>query len=214
MFLETCHRLFDDLPAFKFSNMQTTAILGDARDYPDSVKNIQYDAILTSPPYPNRHDYTRIYGLELLVGFIDNNQTLKNLRYETLRSHVEARKKYEATNYIKPVLLEEKIIEISKQILNNNQIIATLNGYFEDMYLCLKEMKSVLKPGKFIGMVISNVRFAGVMIPVDELLGEIGEQLNLKLQTIYILRYRGNSAQQMARYSKALSRESLVVWSN
>jgi DNA modification methylase len=213
VFLNTCRRLIDDLPALQFSNGQSTAILGDARAYPDDIRNMQYDAILTSPPYPNRHDYTRIYELELLVGFIDNNQALKNLRYETLRSHVEARKKFEAKDYAKPVLLEDKLAEMSKQRLNNTHILETLNGYFEDMYLCLKEMTRVLKPGKSIGLVVSNVRFAGVMIPVDELLGQIGEQIGLKLQAIYVLRYRGNSPQQMARHSRELSRESLVVWS-
>jgi DNA modification methylase len=213
IFLNTCHRLIDDLSAFQFSDTRTTAVLGDARDYPASLRGLQYDAILTSPPYPNRHDYTRIYELELLVGFIDNNQALKSLRYDTLRSHVEARKKFEAKDYAKPVLLEDKIAEVSKQKLNNTQILKTLTGYFEDMYLCLKEMTRVLKQGKSIGLVISNVRFAGVMIPVDELLAQIGEQIGLKLQAIYVLRYRGNSSQQMARHSREVSRESLIVWS-
>jgi len=212
MFVNACNKFIGDLNTFQFSNTQTTAVLGDARKYPDSIKKMHYDAILTSPPYPNRHDYTRIYELELLVGFINDNQSLKNLRYETLRSHVEAREKYEANGYVKPTLLEEKIDEISNRELNNNQIIPTLTGYFEDMYLCLKEMHSVLEPGRFIGLVVSNVRFAGVMIPVDELLGEIGEHVGLTLEAIYVLRYRGNSSQQMAKHSKELSRESLVVW--
>ena len=173
---------------------------------------MQYDAILTSPPYHNRHDYTRIYELELLVGFINNNKSLKDLRYKTLRSHVEAKKKYEAIDYVRPTLLEERMSILKKQDLNNTQIIGTLYGYFEDMFLCLKEMSNVLKPDKYIGLIVSNVRFAGVMIPVDELLGEIGEQVGLKLENIYILRYRGNSYQQMLKHNKELARESLLVW--
>jgi tRNA G10 N-methylase Trm11 len=187
-------------------------MLGDARNYPADIKKMEFDAILTSPPYPNRHDYTRIYELELLVGFIENNQSLKKLRYDTLRSHVEAKKKFEANGYTKPIRLERIIAELTGRELNNPQIIPTLIGYFEDMYLCLKEMSKVLKKGAYVGLVVSNVRFAGIMIPVDELLGEIGEQVGLNLEIIYILRYRGNSSQQMHRHRKEPSRESLIIW--
>lgn len=212
MFIETSEKLMDDIRTFKYSDASTSAIVGDARKYPDEVKSRNFDAILTSPPYPNRHDYTRIYELELLVGFISNNQSLKHLRYETLRSHVEAKKKFEGDGYVRPLLLGEKINELNNRELNNTHVLPTIEGYFEDMYLSLKEMSGVLKASKYIGLVVSNVRFAGIMIPVDELLAEIGEQVGLHLQHIYVLRYRGNSSQQMLRHKREPSRESLIVW--
>jgi hypothetical protein len=212
MFIESSEKLMNDIKSFKYSGASTSAIVGDARKYPDEVKNINYDAILTSPPYPNRHDYTRIYELELLVGFIRDNPSLKRLRYETLRSHVEAKKKFEGNGYVRPLLLEEKISELNNRELNNTHVLPTIDGYFEDMYLSLKEMSSVLKTGKYIGLVVSNVRFAGIMIPVDELLAEIGEQVGLHLQHIYVLRYRGNSSQQMLKHKREPARESLIVW--
>lgn len=212
IFVESSERLMEDLKTFKYTDSLVAAKIGDARRYPYAIKRNRYDAILTSPPYPNRHDYTRIYELELLVGFIKDNQSLKRLRYETLRSHVEAKEKYKATDYIRPVLLEKKIKELEKKELNNSRIVPTIDGYFEDMYLCLKEMSDVLKPGKHIGLVVSNVRFAGIMIPVDELLAEIGEQVGLKTECIYVLRYRGNSSQQMLKHRREPTRESLIVW--
>ena len=212
MFMQTAHKFIKELEAFKYSKSSARAYLGDARNYPDTVMKNKYDVILTSPPYPNRHDYTRIYELELLIGFINNNQSLKSLRYETLRSHVEAKKKYESNGYVPPLLLEKSIEKLRKRELNNPQIISTLYGYFEDMYLCLKEMANVIKPRKHIGLVVSNVRFAGVTICVDELLSEIGEQAGLNAKDIHVLRYRGNSSQQMKRYKRKPIRESLVVW--
>lgn len=211
-FLETSFKYIDDISSFDYGDASVRAVLGDARNYPEEVKKTEYDAILTSPPYPNRHDYTRIYGLELLVGFIKDNKSLKSLRYDTLRSHVEAKKRFDVTDYIMPTLLKEKVDALKLKELNNSQILATIKGYFEDMYLCLKEMHSVLKKDKYIGLVVSNVRFAGVMIPVDELLAEIGEQVGLTTENIYVLRYRGNSSQQMHKYKREPTRESLVVW--
>lgn len=140
MFIEASEKFIDELKFLNYSDASTTVIIGDARKYPGEVKSRKYDAILTSPPYPNRHDYTRIYELELLVGFINDNQSLKFLRYDTLRSHVEAKEKYIADGYTKPSLLEKIINELSKRELNNTNIIQTVDGYFEDMYLALREM--------------------------------------------------------------------------
>ena len=129
-----------------------------------------------------------------------------------MRSHVEAKKKFEVNGYVIPAILEERMSELKRRELNNSQVIPTLYGYFEDMYICLKEMRKVLKKGGHIGLVVSNVRFAGIMFPVDELLSEIGEQVGLKTEAIYTLRYRGNSSQQMLAYRREPTRESLVIW--
>ncbi|MGO9013998.1 MAG: hypothetical protein ACLQF0_03360 [Dissulfurispiraceae bacterium] len=212
LFLETAERYMNDLKSIKYSDANAIAVVGDARSFPDEIKTTQYDAILTSPPYPNRHDYTRIYELELLVGFIGDNQSLKALRYNTLRSHVEAKERYKAEGYLRPAKLDDIVNKLNNLELNNPQITNTLVGYFEDMYLSLKEMISVLKSGGHIGLVVSNVRFAGVMIPVDELLAEIGEQVGLSTEHIYVLRYRGNSSQQMSRHKRKRTRESLIIW--
>lgn len=212
MFIETSRGFINDLGNFNYNGTRTKAIFGDARNFPNKAKQIKYDAILTSPPYPNRHDYTRIYELELLVGFINDNETLKKLRYDTLRSHVEAKKKYNSNGYIIPPLLKRRMATLKKRALNNSQVIPMLYGYFEDMYLCLKEMSKVLKPSKYIGLVVSNVRFAGVMIPVDKILAKVGEQAGLKPRNIYALRYRGNSSQQVLKYKRDPIRESLIIW--
>ena len=211
-FVETSEQFIGELANYSFSDAHSVAVVGDARRYPHQVKQTHYDAILTSPPYPNRHDYTRIYELELLVGFITDNPSLKRLRYATLRSHVEAKRKYEATEFKIPTVLRQKVETLNNNELNNPRIVSTLSGYFEDMYLCLKEMHAVLKPGKYIGLVVSNVRYAGIMIPVDELLAEIGEQVGLIFQSVNVLRYRGNSSQQMAKHQREPSRESLIIW--
>jgi len=212
LFVYKCEKFIQDINFLHFSDVFAKATLGDARAYPADIRRNKYDAILTSPPYPNRHDYTRIYELELLVGFIRNNQSLKKLRYETLRSHVEAKRKFQARGYIRPLLLTKIIDELRSRKLNNNQIISTVDGYFEDMYLCLDEMASVLKSNKHIGLVVSNVRFGGIVIPVDELLIELGEQVGLQAERIYVLRYRGNSPQQMLTHKRQPNRESLLIW--
>lgn len=193
----------------KYANVSSIAKKEDARKLPIYRK---YDAVITSPPYPNRHDYTRIYSLEMIFDFISSNDDLKRIRYETIRSHVEARKKYEATGYRKPIILDTLVTEIKKNGTNNPKVISMLEGYFEDMYLSLAVIHRALKPKGKVSLVVSNVRFSGVNIVVDEILSEIGSQVGFTPREIWEVRYRGNSSQQMRDYRRNPSRESIIFW--
>jgi DNA modification methylase len=213
IFLNKISEMIRDIETSK-SNEGTNTILafhGDAREIPSELL---YDAIITSPPYPNRHDYTRIYSLEMIFDFVKDNDELKKIRYETLRSHVEARKKFESVGYTTPSILNKLMNKIKVNGVNNPQVIGMLAGYFEDMFLVLSEMKRCLKKNGKIALVVSNVRFAGINIPVDEILFEIGEQAGLKRKNILLARYRGNSSQQMKTYERIPSRESIIIWEN
>lgn len=193
----------------KNKKVSTSAKIGDARKLPTKRT---FDAVITSPPYPNRHDYTRIYSLEMMFDFVSSNDQLKKIRYETIRSHVEARKKHEAVGYEKPESLDYLLTQVKRNGTNNPQVLNMLEGYFEDMYLALSEVYRCLKDGGKAAMVISNVRFAGVNIVVDEILSEIGIQVGLTPQEIWAIRYRGNSSQQMRDYKRVPSRESVIIW--
>ncbi|MCF8234439.1 MAG: hypothetical protein K9H15_05635 [Bacteroidales bacterium] len=213
LFLDRIQKMIIDVDSYKKINGQAKtevrAFHGDAREIPTTN---MYDAIITSPPYPNRHDYTRIYALELVFDFVKDNDELKKIRYDTLRSHVEARQKYEVNGYKIDPTLKQLINQMEKNGVNNPQVIDMLKGYFEDMYLALLEMSSHLNKNGKVALVVSNVRFAGINIPVDEILSEIGKQAGLKPKGIWLARYRGNSSQQMKTYRRTPSRESIVIW--
>lgn len=213
MFLNKVKSMIRDLiesdHSKKEGNVSVLAEIGDARRM---ITKRKFDAVITSPPYPNRHDYTRIYSLEMAFDFVSTNDELKKIRYETIRSHVEAKKKYEITGYKKPEILDSLIEEVRQNGTNNPQVTGMIEGYFEDMYLALSEISRCLKTGCKVGLVVSNVRFSGVNIPVDELLAEIGVQVGLSPREILVVRYRGNSSQQMRDYTRKPSRESIVIW--
>jgi hypothetical protein len=215
MFNVRCANMFADvlksLPVRISTQGSAIATLGDARNL---VLTRMFDAVITSPPYPNRHDYTRIYALEMAFDFISNNNQLKKIRYETLRSHVEARKQYTAPEYEEPKEVARLVEEMKKNGVNNIQVPSMLTGYFEDMYLCLSQMKSRLKKNGKIALVVSNVRFSGVNFPVDTILAKIGLNAGLNSAKVWTARERGNSAQQMRDYSRKTSRESIVIWTN
>ena len=179
--------------------------LSDARSLPDD--DATYSAAITSPPYPNRHDYTRVFGVELMFDFLDWNR-LRELRYQSFHSHPEAHPERPlAKEYEPPATLEESV-----QDIQDKRIRRMLRGYFLDMYLCLREMARVCRDGANVAVVVGNARYSGKVICVDEYTAELGEQVGLVCREIRAVRWRGNSAQQMGRYGRVASRESVVLF--
>lgn len=185
------------------------AEVADARCLPDSQR--AYSAIITSPPYPNRHDYTRVFGVELMFGFLNWNET-KKLRYQSFHSHPEAHpKRPDCEGYTQPSSLTRTLRKIEKAG-EDKRITRMLEGYFVDLYLCLKECRRVTKRGGKIAFVLGNAQYRGQVIPVDELTAEIGERAGLRCDHLIAVRFRGNSAQQMGEFGRRPSRESIVVF--
>jgi len=185
------------------------AYLADARNLPNTQ---EFDAIISSPPYLNRHDYTRIFSLELSLPFLKNHKELKDLRYRSLRSHVEAKKTYSTDGYSVTSRLEAILDAIQDRPLNNERIPSMIRGYFEDLHCTLKGLCPLVRENGYVVFVLGNVRFSGIIVPVDEIVAEIGEQVGLRWQKTVVARLRGNSAQQMGRFGRELSRESVIIW--
>lgn len=186
-----------------------SAKLSDARTLPDQRHT--FSAVITSPPYPNRHDYTRVFGVELMFAFMDWDETRK-LRYQSFTSHPESHPdRPDTSEYVKPKRLSQ-IVSAIEDKTDEARIPDMLSGYFLDMYLCLKQMRRVTKPNARIALVLGNAQYYGQSIPVDELTAELGESVGLKCQKLVATRFRGNSAQQMGKYGRKPSRESVVVF--
>ncbi len=184
-----------------------TTRTADARTLPD--RDDTYTAVITSPPYPNRHDYTRVFGVELMFGFLDWEEN-RSLRYQSFHSHPEARpERPPAEEYVPPARLDRSIDH-----LRDGRLRRMLRGYFLDMYLCLREVARVCRDGARVAFVVGNARYDGRPLLVDEFTAEIGERAGLACREIRAVRWRGNSAQQMGRYGRAASRESIVMFNS
>ena len=177
----------------------------DARSLPDP--NETYTAVITSPPYPNRHDYTRVFGVELMFAFLDWEEN-RSLRYQSFHSHPEARPKRPSAEDYKP----PERLQCNIDHLKDTRLQRMLRGYFLDMYLCLREVARVCRNNAKIAFVLGNARYGGKAILVDEFTAELGERAGLACQEIRAVRWRGNSAQQMGKYGRMASRESVVMF--
>jgi len=190
------------------SRVPAEAVLADARDLPLSDQSV--DVILTSPPYPNRHDYTRTYYLELAVGFQDDDQ-VKDLRHRTLCSHTEAHEPAASAQVLLERGTRANIDEISHSPAPDVGISQMLTAYFCDMTRSLREMNRTLRPEGIAAIVVSEVQYSGIPIPVGEHLEQIGLECGFSRSRRVTLRSKGNSPQQMERYGKHTLREELLL---
>jgi DNA modification methylase len=185
-----------------------------------------YDAIVTSPPYCNRYDYTRTYALELaLLGV--NEKELINLRQQMLSCTVENRAKdllainpqwakaIEAADQqeLLQAILQYLEDQKAQGKLNNSGIPRMVRGYFYEMACIIAECSRVMKQNAYMFMVNDNVRYAGASVSVDMILSSIAQKLGLNVENILVLpNGKGNSSQQMGEHGRDSLRKCVYIW--
>jgi site-specific DNA-methyltransferase (cytosine-N4-specific) len=186
-----------------------TVVEGDAQlleAYPPNPSH----ALITSPPYPNRYDYTRTYALELCLFFVHNARELRDLRHSLLRSHIEAQERPDEA--VPHEAVREVLDHVRRQPLNNPRIPIMLKGYFVDMQRVLQAWSCVMAPGSQVAVVVDNVRFAGEIVPTDLILTDMAARLGFRPEAVWVCRLKGNSSQQMGTYGRVPVRESILLW--
>lgn len=229
------NEICDDLEAGKDVSklFSTKALQGDINLFCGSCLDIMptlpenlYNAVVTSPPYCNRYDYTRTYALELaLLGI--GEEEISRLRQEMLSCTVENRAKdlskinpkwrnaIAASDNQKLLQAILRYLEAEKEEgrLNNNGIPRMVRGYFYEMACVIGECAHVLKPNALLFMVNDNVRYAGASISVDMILSNIAENLGFHVENILVLpNGKGNSSQQMGKHGRDPLRKCVYVW--
>ena len=219
---------------FELEGSSQRLLKGSCLEILPSLEADQFHAVITSPPYCNRYDYTRTYALELAwLGITDDG--IRDLRQRLLTCTVENRSKLtlleehyksidagprfqKATELI---LGDSTYKEINgalqkrwaRKELNNRGVLSMVEGYFAEMTLVFAEIFRTCKSGAIVAFVNDNVRYGGEVIPVDLLTTSIAEKIGFEPLHVFVLRQRkGNSSQQMKRFGREPLRKSITVW--
>lgn len=163
--------------------------LGDAREMPFEKESM--DAIITSPPYLNAIDYTKVYGLEISLLEMDA-ESAKKARARSMRSLISH-------------VSDET--EIPPELGETGYRIPIAGAYFSDMEKVLKESHRVMKPGAIASFVVGNSVIHETHIAVDEILAQIGERLGFETE-IWV----GLERIADVRPVKVKTRESAVIF--
>jgi len=165
--------------------------LGDARRM--DMKGSSVDAVITSPPYLNNIDYSKIYGLELSLLEM-SKAAASEMRMRAVRSFIRTGDPGSGS-------------ELPPEVGDIGARIPIIGTYFKDMEESIKEMHRVLKPGGVADIIVSNSVIHETHVLVDEILAEIGERIGFIESEVIV------GAERIAdvRPHKVKTRESVVV---
>lgn len=165
--------------------------LGDARAL--DLEKESADLIVTSPPYLNNIDYSKIYGLELSLLNMSKCEA-EEMRMRAVRSFIRTGNREPET------AMPPEVGDIGYRI----PIIGT---YFKDMERAIAEMFRVLGSGGSAHVVVSNSVIHETHVLVDEIFAEMAERIGFSDVEIVV------GAERIAdvRPQKVKTRESIVI---
>jgi DNA modification methylase len=190
--------------------------LADARQISSILQPNSVDAVITSPPYPNEKDYTRMTRLEsVILGFVNSKAELRDLKRTLVRSNT--RGVYKGDDDDQWVSEHPEIQRIAETIerrrieLEKDSGFEKLYGkvtrlYFGGMARHLSELRTVLRPNAQLAYVVGDqASYLRVMIRTGQLLADIAQALGYELVGIELFRTR------LATATKEQLREEVVI---
>lgn len=151
-------------------------------DIPDlQVEDGSLDAIVTSPPYPNRTDYIRHYlpAAEILIGADDDaERTLREAQIGTplIRNVLP-------TGSV-PASVEALIerVRTHSSYASERYYAKGFQYYFSDMSVTFAQMRRWLKPGGLAIVVVQDTYYKEIRVPVADLLADVAGAQGLNLE--------------------------------
>ena len=185
------YKMIHDLEHFETKPCSAIIDYCDARKL--KLDDNSVDAIITSPPYLNKIEYTRIYEIEQEL-FLPKEKTIG------IRSFIGLREKN----------LEKDFSEIDIFFDSPDNTPLTAKAYIEDMLQVIKEMYRVCKPGAKVAVVVGNACFPTGVVDVDVILSNIAEKIGFHASQILVLNKRVCTTP--SRRKVGIMRESLLMW--
>jgi site-specific DNA-methyltransferase (cytosine-N4-specific) len=213
----------DELQTDPPSNSEQSLVKGNTLYELPRMKANHFAAVITSPPYANRYDYTRTYALE--EAYLGIGKEIFDLRQRQLSCTVENKSKLdELEEFYKSIHQQNRyrrilgVVESSEALaeinsaletrnelgeVNNTGILRMIDGYFTELTFVFAELFRVCREGAYVVFVNDNVRYAGEVIPVDLLTTDLAERVGFEAERVWVLPQRkGNSSQQMQKYGR------------
>lgn len=179
---------------------ETEILRGDARELADNLRENsellnsdkhegEVDYLITSPPYPAEHDYTRNQRLELIwLNAADDNKDLQKIKKANIRSHTK--NIYVADDEGEQVNIRENdsvdsIVTEMEQIIIDEDIShgfgkyypRVIEEYFAGMQHHFEQVYGLLAPGGKAAYVVGDSgSYWQVEVETAKILGELAEE--------------------------------------
>ena len=184
-FRRVVNAMIKDVERLPLTDARAEIWLGDARRM-DFIKDGSVYAVITSPPYLNKIEYTKCYWPEYEL-------FLPNAGPAGLRSYIGVR----------PHEIDYG------EYLGDLPVAAYL--YFKDMEKALSEIYRVLADGGKVAMVVGGGVFPNKVIEVDVAIAEVAEKVGFTVDMIMAVGHRVATTRRVVKIGK--TRESVIFLS-
>ncbi|HLG28059.1 MAG TPA: DNA methyltransferase [Paenisporosarcina sp.] len=233
-FVSLANQMAKDIQAIKlwskgrYKQSEHNLINGDSRDTTNYIQDKSIDHVFTSPPYLNNFDYADRTRLELyfwgqakswgeisekirtvLITSATTQINRADARYEIMDEF--SKECPQVTGFIGDSV--EKLSKIRKTKGGKKSYDLMVAGYFNDMYLIIKDVYRVMKPATNALFVLGDSAPYGIHIPTDKLIGDIGIGIGFSSYEIEILRTRGDKWKANPQRHNIPLHEGIVILS-
>jgi hypothetical protein len=196
-FAAQVHRAMYDIRRYGLRREPAFRLLrGDARVLAKDIGPIGVGVF--SPPYPNSFDYTDVYNIELWTGgYFSSAQDNLTTRNSTLRSHVQIVRSFSREGVVSDQLNRtiENLTAVRHQMWSRH-IPDMVGAYFADMRTIIQQLAGQLVSGGRLYIVVGDSQYAGVSVPVSDILTEIALADGLEVVGVEPVRSMRASPQQ------------------
>lgn len=185
VFKAAVKRFIRHLKKAEFKPCEIVVKQGDARKL-DFLETESFDAVVTSPPYLNKLEYTRAFDVEevLLKELIGINST---------KAYVGAD------------------LERGEAVFPKLGLPVMAKAYFSDMELCLGEMYRVLRKSGKVALVVGQGVFPDRIVESDVLIAKLAESVGFTVEKRLIVNRRVATRERTVKIGVALESVLLFV---
>jgi hypothetical protein len=172
------------------------AIFCDARALSPALTADSYQAVITSPPYPNRMSYVReLRPYMYWLGFLDSGRSAGQLDWQAIGGTWGA-----ATSNLtkwaapaEPVRFKGFVETILPAIESSSPLLASyVNKYFCDMQQHVQSLYPLLKAHATVHYIVGNSKFYDVVLPVERIFESLFLSSGFSRAAVHVIRKRSS----------------------
>ena len=165
----------------------------DARNLSDYMSADSCDAVITSPPYPNRMSYIReLRPYMYWLGYLRDGKEAGALDWKAIGGTWGSATSNVA-KWVNPgtEVPFEGFVRVIDRIADKSGLLANyVHKYFVDIWAHLGSLRSVLKRGASINYIVGNSKFYDVLLPVEQIFAAMFREVGFSSVTVRAIRKR------------------------
>jgi hypothetical protein len=187
-----------DLVSFPRTRPEAAVLLGSSKQLEKVLPSGYFcDAVITSPPYPNRYSYARETRPQMFyLGLVKSGQEVGQLEVDAIGgTWGKATSILERDVGYRSAMVARALRGIPESVGRHGRLMQNyVIKYFNDIETHVESLVPFLRKRARLAYVIGNSKFYGVTLPSDEILADVCEAHRLRVVSIERMRRRNSKS--------------------